>query len=42
MTLVDGGGWRTMFQPGGALKYPDFLLSGAEVTGVKGMKKPKL
>ncbi|KAF2675480.1 NAD(P)-binding protein [Microthyrium microscopicum] len=40
--VVDGGAWRTMVQPGGDFKYPDFLLSGDEVSGVKGGKKAKL
>jgi len=37
--VVDGGGWRTGVQPGGEFKYPDFLLSDADVTGVKSGKK---
>ncbi|KIW02428.1 uncharacterized protein PV09_06244 [Verruconis gallopava] len=41
--VVDGGSWHNHLQPGvGSFKYPDFLLSGQAVTGVKGMKKPKL
>ena len=41
--VIDGGQWRT----GGASdsaswEYPDFLLSGAEVTGVKSGKRSKL
>ncbi|KAI9889587.1 MAG: hypothetical protein M1814_005190 [Vezdaea aestivalis] len=40
--VVDGGSWRTYTQPGSALAYPDFLLSGAKVTGVKGEKQSKL
>jgi len=41
--VVDGGGWRTKIQPGsGDFQYPDFLLGGEEVTGVKGLKKSKI
>lgn len=38
--VVDGGHWRTnsSFR---SFPYPDFFLSGAEVTGVKGMKQSK-
>jgi hypothetical protein len=41
-SLVDGGGWRTKIQPGSSLQYPEFLLSGDEVTGVAGGKKSKI
>ncbi|KIV86359.1 hypothetical protein PV11_01973 [Exophiala sideris] len=38
--VVDGGSWHTSSgSPGGDFEYPDFLLSGAEVTGVGGSKK---
>ena len=41
--VVDGGAWRTsQIGGGGAFQYPDFLLSGDEVTGVAGGKKSKL
>ncbi|KAF2015528.1 peroxisomal 2,4-dienoyl-CoA reductase-like protein SPS19 [Aaosphaeria arxii CBS 175.79] len=41
--VVDGGQWRTSgVQSSGPFKYPDFLLSGAVVTGVAGGKKSKL
>ena len=43
--VVDGGAWRSRSgNPGGGggtFQYPDFLLSGDEVTGVRGMKKKK-
>ncbi|KIW29116.1 uncharacterized protein PV07_04953 [Cladophialophora immunda] len=40
--VVDGGAWHTSAgSPGGDFEYPDFILSGAEVTGVGGMKKKK-
>ena len=40
--VVDGGAWRIgAGSPGGDFKYPDFLLSGEEVTGVGGSKKRK-
>lgn len=39
--VVDGGAWRTQSQPGLGLAYPEFLLEGREVEGVKGMKKSK-
>ena len=42
VTVVDGGAWRTQNGPGATFPYPDFLLSGAEVTGVTGGKKSKL
>lgn len=38
--VVDGGAWHMgAGSPGGDFQYPDFLLSGEEVTGVAGMKK---
>ncbi|KIX09004.1 uncharacterized protein Z518_00082 [Rhinocladiella mackenziei CBS 650.93] len=38
--VVDGGAWRTGgVAPGSDFEYPDFLLSGKEVTGVSGSKK---
>ncbi|KAK5118407.1 hypothetical protein LTR62_002921 [Meristemomyces frigidus] len=42
--VVDGGSWRTSGSggEGSAWRYPDFLLSGGEVTGVGGGKKAKL
>lgn len=40
--VVDGGAWRTSAgNPGSGFQYPDFLLSGQTVTGVKGGKKEK-
>lgn len=39
VTVVDGGAWHTQTGPGAAFPYPDFLLSGKEVTGVTGLKK---
>lgn len=40
--VVDGGAWRIgAVNPGSDFKYPDFLLSGEEVTGVAGGKKSK-
>ncbi|PGH09010.1 hypothetical protein AJ79_05805 [Helicocarpus griseus UAMH5409] len=40
--VVDGGAWRMhSANPGSGFKYPDFLLSGEEVTGVAGLKKSK-
>ena len=40
--VVDGGAWRTAGgNPGQNFQYPDFLLSGEQVTGVKGTKKSK-
>lgn len=42
-SVVDGAAWRTgAGNPGGSWVYPDFLLSGAAVDGVKGSKKAKL
>ena len=41
--VVDGGQWRTSgAQEAKGWSYPDFLLSGAAVEGVKGGKKAKL
>ena len=41
--VVDGGQWRTSGASDGMhWKYPDFLLSGEEVTGVKSGKRSKL
>ncbi|KAK2783641.1 hypothetical protein FQN53_009093 [Emmonsiellopsis sp. PD_33] len=38
--VVDGGAWRMhSANPGSGFRYPDFLLSGDEVTGVAGLKK---
>jgi len=38
--VVDGGAWHTgSGSPGGDFAYPDFLLSGAPVSGVGGAKK---
>ncbi|ETI24226.1 hypothetical protein G647_03595 [Cladophialophora carrionii CBS 160.54] len=40
--VVDGGAWHVNAgSPGGDFEYPDFILSGAEVDGVGGMKKKK-
>ncbi|EEH17668.2 hypothetical protein PABG_00231 [Paracoccidioides brasiliensis Pb03] len=41
--VVDGGAWRLQRSGGSrpGFKYPDFLLSGKEVTGVAGTKKSK-
>ncbi|OAX83179.1 hypothetical protein ACJ72_02470 [Emergomyces africanus] len=40
--VVDGAAWRFQNQVNKTgFKYPDFLLSGEEVTGVGGMKKTK-
>ncbi|KAL4898740.1 hypothetical protein BDV59DRAFT_9487 [Aspergillus ambiguus] len=37
---VDGGAWRTgAGNPGRDFEYPDFILSGEEVTGTKGSKR---
>uniref|UniRef100_A0A0B7JWE2 2,4-dienoyl-CoA reductase [(3E)-enoyl-CoA-producing] n=1 Tax=Bionectria ochroleuca TaxID=29856 RepID=A0A0B7JWE2_BIOOC len=38
-TVVDGGAWRTQSPSGSSFQYPDFLLSGEKITGVKGTKK---
>ena len=41
--VVDGASWRTSSgNPGTGFQYPDFLLGGEIISGVKGMKKPKL
>lgn len=41
--VVDGAAWRTgSVRSSGPLSYPDFLLSGDEVSGVKGGKRAKL
>jgi peroxisomal 2,4-dienoyl-CoA reductase len=41
--VVDGGSWRiNAGAPGSTWAYPDFILSGAAVEGVKGTKKAKL
>jgi 2,4-dienoyl-CoA reductase [(3E)-enoyl-CoA-producing], peroxisomal len=37
--VVDGGAWHVGHGPGGDFEYPDFILSGAEVTGVGGSRK---
>ncbi|KAF2085237.1 sporulation protein SPS19 [Saccharata proteae CBS 121410] len=37
--VVDGGAWHIGSTLGNGFKYPDFLLSGETVTGVKGGKK---
>ncbi|PGH32864.1 peroxisomal 2,4-dienoyl-CoA reductase [[Emmonsia] crescens] len=40
--VVDGAAWRFQNQVNKAgFKYPDFLLSGDDVTGVAGLKKPQ-
>jgi len=40
--VVDGGAWRTSNLGGSeSFKYPDFLLGGAGITGVKGGRKDK-
>lgn len=40
---VDGAAWRIASSTiGSGMKYPDFLLSGTEVSGVTGKKKSKL
>lgn len=40
--VVDGGQWRVAGGDMGGYQYPDFLLSGDVVSGVKGGKKSKL
>ena len=41
--VVDGAAWRTStLGAGGAFQYPDFLLRGDDVSGVKGGKGSKL
>ena len=42
VVVVDGGHWRIGYNTGKGFKYPDFLLSDAEITGVKGGKKAKI
>ncbi|MCJ1418704.1 hypothetical protein MMC32_005054 [Xylographa parallela] len=43
VAVVDGGGWRTQAgNPGAGFAYPDFLLGGEEVKGVKGGRRAKL
>ncbi len=38
--VVDGGAWHIgASSPGGDFEYPDFILSGAEVSGVGGSKR---
>jgi peroxisomal 2,4-dienoyl-CoA reductase len=39
--VVDGGQWHTSGLGNRDFQYPDFLLSGKTVTGVKGTKKSK-
>ncbi|KPI42150.1 Peroxisomal 2,4-dienoyl-CoA SPS19 [Cyphellophora attinorum] len=38
-TIVDGGAWHVQTGPGSSFPYPDFLLSGQQVTGVGGSKR---
>lgn len=41
--VVDGAAWRQgSGNPGSGFQYPDFLLGGEIVSGVKGMKGSKL
>ena len=41
--VVDGASWRIgTANPGEGFRYPDFLLGGEVVSGVKGMKGSKL
>lgn len=41
--VVDGGQWRVSgASEGGAWAYPDFILSGAAVDGVKSGRKSKM
>ncbi|KAI4197593.1 MAG: hypothetical protein LQ350_005827 [Teloschistes chrysophthalmus] len=41
--VVDGAAWRMgSVNPGSGFQYPDFLLGGVNVSGVKGMKGSKL
>lgn len=43
LLVVDGGSWRVNAGgPGNGWAYPDFILSGAAVEGVKGGKQAKL
>ena len=40
--VVDGGAWRIGKEvPGSDFEYPDFLVNGAEVSGVGGAKETK-
>jgi len=39
--VVDGGAWHIGSGPGSDFDYPDFILSGADVTGVGGSRKRK-
>ena len=40
--VVDGGYWRMgSFGSVSGARYPEFLMSGEEITGVKGGKKVK-
>jgi len=40
--VVDGGSWHRQGSNMGGTKYPDILLAGSVIEGVKGMKKSKL
>jgi len=40
--VVDGGSWHRQNGSMGGTKYPDMLLAGSIVEGVKGMRKSKL
>lgn len=40
--VVDGGQWRVSSADMGGFQYPDFLLMGGEVTGVKSGRKAKM
>lgn len=43
LLVVDGAAWRTSSaNAGGGFEYPDFLLEGKTISGVKGMKQSKL
>ncbi|MCJ1379274.1 hypothetical protein MMC17_002375 [Xylographa soralifera] len=43
VAVVDGGGWRMQAgNPGAGFAYPDFLLGGEVVTGVKAGRRAKL
>lgn len=37
--VVDGGSWHIGHGLGKGLEYPDFLLSGEDVTNVMGLKR---
>lgn len=39
VTIVDGGAWRTNNGAGSVFPYPDFILSGNEISGVGGSKR---